>query len=245
VKGEIMPDAPKTEKWTARENHHGKVGVFLHVHGLVQVANTNQQPRLTPSATPGGPPKTLVLDLTIDTSGQGNTVICWKAAHYDRTAKVNEYETVDIRWQGKSIATCKVLDDKEHGAHLAALTAAANATAKPPAGKKPAPKPPAKKPPAKEAPAKEAPAKEAPAKSAPAKGAPAKGAPAKSAPAKKAPPKKAARKGPTKKAAKKKAPAKKKAAKKRSGAKKGGSATGRVYKLVRRLLGGGKKKKKR
>lgn len=224
-----MPDAPKTEKWTARENHHGKLGVFLHVYGLVQVTNTNQQPRLTPSVTPGGPPKTLVLDLSIGTSGVGNPVVCWKAAHYDHKTKANEYETVDIRWQGKSIATCKVLDDGEHGAHLAVLTAAANATAKPPAGKKPAGKKPASKTPAKEAPAKTAPAKTAPAKRAPAKKAPAKKAPAKKAGKKKAPTRKAS----------------KKSAKKRAASKKRGSATGRVYKLVRRLLGGTKKKKKK
>ncbi len=238
--GEIMPEAPKTDKWTARENRHGKLGTFLHVHGLVQVTNTNQQPRLTPSATPGGPPKTLVLDLSIETSGQGNTVICWKAAHYDRKVKANEYENVDICWQGKSIATCKVLDDGEHSAHLAALTAAANATAKPPAGKKPAGKRAASKPPG---PTKPPLPKPVPPEAAAAKPAPAKSAPAKKAPVKKAAAKKAAAK--KKKAPAKKRPASRKPAKKRAAAKKRGSATGRVYKLVRRLLGGTKKKKKK
>jgi hypothetical protein len=229
-----MPEgAPKTDKWTARENHHGKIGIFLIVDGLVQVTSTNQQPRLTPSVTPGGRPKILVLDLSITIEGPGNDIVCWKQANYHTEVEEGQYAGVEVRWHGKSIATFEVTDDREHKVHMVAITAAANAKAKvKSAPKKAAAKPaPAQKPAAKPAPAKPAPAKPAPAKPAPAKPAPAKKAPAKKAPAKK-------------KAAKKKAPARKssrKPAKKRAAAKKRGT----VYKLVRRLLGGGAKKKKK
>ena len=153
--------APKTDKWTARENTHQKIGVMLIVSGLVQVSNTNRRPGLKEAA--GGTGKTLVLDLTIETgSGSGLDVLVWKRATHFKTVSAGQYDSVEIRWDGKAIATCRVMDDAEHHGHLVALTAAANkaqagkakprpAPAKPkprPAPKKPMPAAPKKRPPA-------------------------------------------------------------------------------------------------
>jgi hypothetical protein len=209
---------PKTDKWSAWENKQGKQGDYLlHVHGLVQVDSANKQPLLKPS--PVRNPKVLNLDLSIGSSKDPSTkAAVWKSASHHEMVKADQYDKVDIRWDGSVIAGCAVLNDAEHHRHLAAMTQAANKAAAAGSGKKPAP---AKKGAAKPGPAesaKKAPAKKGAAK--PAKKAPAKKAPAKKAPAKKGAAKKgAAKKGAAKKGAAKKAPAKKGSAKK-SAAKK-------------------------
>jgi len=127
--GKMMPDrAPKTDKWTARENNQKKSGIFLIVSGLVQVTGTSKTPGLTEAIAPGRKTKTLILDLSIETgNGAGNDVLVWKSASYHKKVTANRYAGVDIHWDGKSIATCKVLDDGEHHQHLVKLTQAANA----------------------------------------------------------------------------------------------------------------------
>ena len=124
-----MPSrAPKTDKWTARENNQKKSGIFLIVSGLVQVTGTSKTPGLTEAIAPGRKTKTLILDLSIETgNGAGNDVLVWKSASYHKKVTANRYAGVDIHWDGKSIATCKVLDDGEHHQHLVKLTQAANA----------------------------------------------------------------------------------------------------------------------
>ena len=124
-----MPSrAPKTDKWTARENNQKKSGIFLIVSGLVQVTDTSKTPGLTEAIAPGRKTKTLILDLSIEAgNGPGNDVLVWKRASYDKKVTANQYAGVDIHWNGKSIATCKVLDDGEHHQHLVKLTQAANA----------------------------------------------------------------------------------------------------------------------
>jgi hypothetical protein len=120
--------APKTDKWTARENKRKKPDTVLIVSGLVQVTNTNMMPRLTEAAGPGRKAQTLTLNLSIAAdSGPGNDVLVWKHASFDKKVTVDQYNDVDIHWDGKSIATCKVLDDDEHHQHLVKLTQAANA----------------------------------------------------------------------------------------------------------------------
>jgi hypothetical protein len=141
--------APKTDKWTARENEQ-KTDVVLIVSGLVQVSNLNQDPVLTEAAGSG---KTLVLDLAVKTgSGPGATVQAWKRATLSKEVSANHYDKVEIRWDGKPIASCDVRDDDEHHDHLEALTEAANeahAKDKPPTPPKPKPRPtPKKRPPA-------------------------------------------------------------------------------------------------
>ncbi len=120
--------APKTDKWTARENKQQKPAVLLIVSGLVQVTNTSKSPRLTEPAGPSRKSQPLALDLSIATGrGPGNAVLVWKPASFSKKVAVDQHNGVDIRWDGKSIASCKVLDDSEHYQHLVQLTQAANA----------------------------------------------------------------------------------------------------------------------
>jgi hypothetical protein len=205
--------APKTDKWTARENTQGKQGIVLIVSGLVEVSSSGKEPVLTEASGGGGYGKTLVLDLTIrSSSGDDLQVVMWKRATFSKDVSANHYDNVEIRWDGKTIATVKVLDDDEHHQHLTALTQKANKTA-------PKPKLPAAK-------------KKAAKKAAPA--APKKGAAKKPAAKKRAAPaakKKSAKKRPAAKkrsAAKaRSAPKKRSTAKKRPAAKKRSAAKAR------------------
>jgi hypothetical protein len=103
--------APRTDKWTARENQHEERLVLL-VDGLVQVANTSQEPRLAEPALVARPPKTLVLDLTVESGGgAGSDVLVWKPAQFHTDVQANQYADVAIRWDGKPIAAAMILDD--------------------------------------------------------------------------------------------------------------------------------------
>ena len=120
--------APKTDKWTARENRHKPSGLHLLVSGAVQASNPNVTPRLAEAARQGSNPKVLVLDLSLDSSGGPDGIgRVWKPVDYHKVVNRDQYAGVDIQWDGKSIASCKVLDDAEHFQHLVALTQAANA----------------------------------------------------------------------------------------------------------------------
>jgi hypothetical protein len=148
--------APKTRNWIARENAHKPKGLHIIVGGEVEVSATNKSPELTEAAHVG---KTLPVDLSIIDDRdeplveyRGKPVKVWKAASFHKVVSANRFERVSIRWDGKEIVNVPVIDDREHGQHLAALTAAANDKY----GKKPA-KPPAKKAPKKAAAAKKKP----------------------------------------------------------------------------------------
>jgi hypothetical protein len=218
--------APKTRNWIARENAHKPKGLHIIVGGEVEVSATNKSPELTEAPHVG---KTLPLDLSvIDDRDEplveyrDKPVKVWKAAMFHKVVSANQFERVSIRWDGKEIASTSVIDDREHGQHLAAITAAANDKY----GKKPAKKTAAPKKAAKTAAPKKA------AKTA----APKKAAAKKMAAPKKATAKKAARKT-TKKAATKKA--KKTKTAKKSALKK------LVHRLVRTLTPAKKKKSKK
>jgi hypothetical protein len=222
--------APKTDKWTARENtqgEKGKLGIVLLVTGLVEVTSTNKEPVLT-EASGGAYGKTLVLDLTIRSAGGTDLqVLVWKRATFSKDVSADHYDNVEIRWEGKAIATVKVLNDDEHHQHLSDLTQKANKTAPPPK-LRPAPK--------KAAPKKAAPKKAAPKKTVhpePKKRPPA--AKKKAATAKKAKKRSAA-------AAKKRPSAKKRGgAKKRTGAKKR-SPMKKLVSAAKKMLRGAKKR---
>jgi hypothetical protein len=130
---------PKTDKWTARENTHGK-RVLLIVSGLVQVTNTNKDPILK-EARPGINPKILILDLTIKSgAGPGLDVLVWKRATFSKVVRVGQFDSVDVHWDGDSVAIFPVHSDDEYHEHHVKLTQAANAKyAKPKAKGKPAP----------------------------------------------------------------------------------------------------------
>src|SRR5262245_61783582 len=108
-----MAPAPKTDKWTARENTQGKHGIVLIVSGLVEVTSSGKEPVLT-EASGGGYGKTVVLDLTIRSAGGDDLqVLVWKRATFSKDVSAGHVDNVEIRWEGKTIATVKVLDDDE------------------------------------------------------------------------------------------------------------------------------------
>ena len=144
--------APKTKNWTARENEHEPSGLHIIVTGDVEVSATNMHPELAEAPHVG---KVLPLDLTITESGAGSPLVVWMAARFHKEVSADEFEHVEIRWDGKVIATAPVIDDSEHHALAKAQTAAKAKTAK---AKKAAPK--------KAAPKKAAAKKAVPAKAA-------------------------------------------------------------------------------
>jgi hypothetical protein len=95
--------APRTNKWTAREDRQNE-GVVLLVDGLVEIY-ASQEPRLVEPDTVARPPGTLVVDLTLeDGDSAGNDVLVWKSVHFHKDVQASEYAEVAIRWDGKPIA---------------------------------------------------------------------------------------------------------------------------------------------
>ena len=110
--------APKTEKWTARENLHDYKEKADHLHllvgGTVEVSDADKRPVLKQAS--GGGPKTLTVDLSIEPCGDpavGSAV--WKAANFDTIVEADQYHSVDVRWDGEVIASTPVINDIEHG----------------------------------------------------------------------------------------------------------------------------------
>ena len=115
--------APKTEKWTARENLHDykatdkdkdKADVlYLLVGGTVEVSDADKRPVLKLAS--GGGPKKLTLDLSIEPcSDPAVNCAVWKAAHFNTIVEADQYNSVDVRWDGKVIASTPVINDIEH-----------------------------------------------------------------------------------------------------------------------------------
>lgn len=163
------------------------------------------EPRLKESAERN--PKNLGLHLTIESSGPGDDVMVWKAAHFHKEVKPGEFDHVIVRWDVEQIANFPIHDDREVAAQADAAMKSLNEKH---AAKAKAAKPTGKKPAAKEAAAKKAAPKK---KSAPKKKPRSVGGWAKGKKAKKLP-KKAAKKSGLKrlmrKLVKKLSPAKKK-----------------------------------
>src|SRR5882672_3850687 len=119
--------APKTRNWSARENAHEPSGLHVVVAGEVEVNATNKHPQLAEAPHVG---KMLPLDLTISESGVGAELVVWMAANFHRVVSADEFDRVDIRWDGKVIATVPVLDDTEYDALCSKQTQAQNAAVK-------------------------------------------------------------------------------------------------------------------
>jgi hypothetical protein len=119
--------APKTKNWSARENAHEPSGLHVIVTGEVEVSATNVHTQLTE-----GPPagNVLPLDLTITESGMGAPAVVWMAANFQRQVSANEFDRVEIRWDGKVIATVPVIDDTEHDALVSKQAQAQNTVVK-------------------------------------------------------------------------------------------------------------------
>jgi len=119
--------APKTRNWRARENEHEPSGLHVIVSGEVEVTATNKHPQLAEAPHVG---KVLPLDLTITESGMGAQAVVWMAASFHKVVSANEFEHVEIRWDGKVIATAPVVDDSEHDALASKQAQAQNTVAK-------------------------------------------------------------------------------------------------------------------
>ena len=119
------------------------------MHGLVEVKTANLEPRLTETAERN--PRNLGLNLTIEKSGEGPDVMCWKAARFHKEVKANQYDNVVIRWDVRQIANVPVVDDREYAQQAAAAMTTLNqkyagkVKSTKPAATKPAPKKPAPK----------------------------------------------------------------------------------------------------
>ena len=117
--------APKTKDWSARENKHKPKGLHLIVSGLVEVSTTGKQAVLKEAGPVG---KVLPLDLAIKDGKvkDPKPIMVWTEAYYHKEVSANEFDRVDIRWDGKTIATVPVIDDTEHARHLQKQMAASN-----------------------------------------------------------------------------------------------------------------------
>lgn len=119
--------APKTKNWRARENKQEPAGLMLIVSGEVEVSATNKRAELAEAPHAG---KALPLDLTIVESGVGSPLVVWTKASFSRAVSADEFNRVDIRWDGKVIAAVPVIDDAQHDALAAKQTKAQNTVAK-------------------------------------------------------------------------------------------------------------------
>jgi hypothetical protein len=119
--------APKTRNWSARENKHEPSGLHVVVAGEVEVSATNRHPQLAEAPHVG---EVLPLDLTITESGVGAELVVWMGAHFHREVSANEFDRVEIRWDGEVIATVPVIDDTEYDALSSKQTQAQNAVVK-------------------------------------------------------------------------------------------------------------------
>jgi hypothetical protein len=130
--------APNTRNWTASE-FSDLVGRHTHVevHGEVETGATNLLPKLKYRVPQGFNPRILLLDLTIESQGGlGGQVVMYRKAEYSRPTSGNDYDEVDIFFEGEIIERIKV-------AHP--MTFARTKPAGTPAKKKPAKKKTSKK----------------------------------------------------------------------------------------------------
>jgi hypothetical protein len=132
--------APRTRKWSANELldfvHHR---YHLKVTGEVETPATNLLPKLTEHVPQGFNPRIFLLDLTIvKTAEIGAPLEAFRNATYDRPTTGNEFDEVDILFDGQIIEHIKVGHPKSETA--AKKPAARKAVKKKPAKKKAAAK---------------------------------------------------------------------------------------------------------
>jgi hypothetical protein len=128
--------APRTRKWSANELldfvHHR---YHLKVTGEVETPATNLLPKLTEHVPQGFNPRIFLLDLTIvKTAEIGAPLEAFRNATYDRPTTGNEFDEVDILFDGQIIEHIKVGHPKSETA--AKKPAARKAVKKKPAKKK-------------------------------------------------------------------------------------------------------------
>lgn len=102
--------APRTRNWKALEmpDFAGR-DYHLSVSGEVEVSATNKTPHLTQHVPQGFNPRILLLDLTIRTDGgMGADVMTWKQVTLRQSTNGNQYDEVDILFDGEVIERIKV-----------------------------------------------------------------------------------------------------------------------------------------
>ena len=99
--------APETSDWKAVEDRQPP-GVRLKVTGTVETTRGNQQPKLTKAIPQGTNPAILLLDLSIETSGDpGADVMGKRNVEYNEEIKAGQYTSIDIRFGGTTIESIK------------------------------------------------------------------------------------------------------------------------------------------
>ena len=105
-----MAPAPKTRNWKANEipDFAGRI-YRLHVTGEVQVTATNLDPVLSMHTPQGINPRILLLDLKIvSRGGFGGQIVFYKHVMFLRPTSGNQYDEVDILWEGRIIKRIRV-----------------------------------------------------------------------------------------------------------------------------------------
>jgi hypothetical protein len=101
---------PNTRDWKAWQNLQPVGKPKLIVTGQVETSNSNQTPKLSRHEPQGINPKILLLDLTITTSGIGNTVMGWRDVRYEESITKDQFSEVDVLWEGNVIVQIKEIE---------------------------------------------------------------------------------------------------------------------------------------
>jgi hypothetical protein len=99
---------PKTKDWKAWQNLQPIGPPKLIVIGKVETSNANQTPQLSERVPQGVNPKILLLDLTMQVSGKGGTVMGWQDVRFEKEIKKDQYSGVDVLWENNSVAQIEV-----------------------------------------------------------------------------------------------------------------------------------------
>jgi hypothetical protein len=128
--------APNTRNWKAVEMPDFVGRIYrLTVTGEVEVSATNLTPKLDEHIPQGFNPRILLLDLTIvSAGGLGGPIMIYKPARYARPTTGDQYEEVDILFEGKVIERIEV-DHPKTVAKAPAKKSAKKKPAKKSAGK--------------------------------------------------------------------------------------------------------------
>jgi hypothetical protein len=105
-----MAGAPATRNWKADEipDFAGR-RYLLAVRGDVQVTATNLAPKLTVHTPQGFNPRILLLDLSIVSTGRfGGQIVFFRSVHFTKVTSGDQYDEVDILFDGKIIQRIKV-----------------------------------------------------------------------------------------------------------------------------------------
>ncbi len=103
-----MANAPRTRSWKALEGRQPQGPLTLYVSGEFETRNSNQTPQLREAVPQGINPTILILNLTVTEGEPGNAVMGWRPMWFEKKLTRDHYLSVDINWEGKSVATCKV-----------------------------------------------------------------------------------------------------------------------------------------